>query len=92
MKLVDDRTKEEKVTHPWIVAATDTFLSGWGKAKGGASYCGWACKFRDIQKVMTWVCSRGDMKHVRLVSGNWRPKGVGHTHIYVVNDGHTSLY
>ena len=47
MKRVDDRTPDEIKTHIWIVAGTDSFLSGWGEAKGGVSYAGWACKYND---------------------------------------------
>ena len=91
MKLIDDRTEKEKVTHQWIIAATDRFMSGWGEARNGTSYAGWACEHKDIQKVETWVRSRSEMKRVRLVFGTWKPKGIGHTHIYVVREGHPAL-
>lgn len=91
MEQVDDRTAEEKKTHNWIVAMTDTFLSGWGKAAGGVSYAGWACRYDDLDKVERWVESRSDAKRVRIVGSDWRPRGDGHTHIYVVNDGHSAL-
>lgn len=91
MILKDDRTEEQKKTHRFIVAAIDRFMSGWGKAKGGLSYCGWACREKDVEKVMKWVSSRKEMKRVRVISGKWKPQGIGHTHIYVVEDGHTAL-
>jgi len=91
MEYQDDRTPNEKKTHNWIVAATDSFLSGWGKAKGGSSYFGWACKYKNLDQVENWVRSRGDMKRVRIVGPSWRPIGKGHTHIYVVDDKHNAL-
>ena len=51
MKRVDDRTSEEMKTHQIIVAGTDSFMSGWGEAKGGVSYAGWACRLADVYKV-----------------------------------------
>jgi hypothetical protein len=91
MKMQDDRTNEEKKTHAWIVAGTDRFMSGWGEARGGVSYAGWACKYEDLNKVESWVENRSDMKRVRVVGNDWRPKGVGHTHIYVVHENHNAL-
>ena len=88
---VDDRTEEQKATHLCIVAATDAFMSGWGSAKGGASYVGWACKPEHESDVLHWVHSRREMKRVRQVSSSWRPRGDGHTHIYVVGDNHPAL-
>jgi hypothetical protein len=91
MKIVDDRTPEQQQTHSVIIAMTDSFLSGWGEAEGGVSYAGWACKPEHVEKVERWVRSRSDAKRVREVAGNWRPRGAGHTHIYVVGDNHSAL-
>ena len=30
MKLIDDRTEEQKKTHTTLITATDKFMSGWG--------------------------------------------------------------
>ena len=65
MVTVDDRTDEQKATHTWLIIGTDSFLSGWGGASGGASYAAWACKTEDRDRVFNWVSSRGDMKRVR---------------------------
>jgi len=92
MIIQDDRTKEELTTHNCIVAMTDKFMSGWGQASGGISYAGWACTWKDIDKVKKWVRSRSDASRVRVVGGDWRPERKnGHAHIYVVHDGHPSL-
>lgn len=74
-----------------IVAATDSFMSGWGEAKNGTSYAGWACKPEHESQVHNWVSNRTEMKRVRIVGNDWRPKGIGHTHIYVVEDKHPAL-
>jgi len=87
--LVDDRTEEQKRTHTVIIAATDTFMSGWGQGVP-VSYAGWACQPKDARKVESWVRARGDMKNVREVLSTWRPR-IGHTHIYVVDEGHPAL-
>jgi hypothetical protein len=91
MELDDDRTPEQRKSHRLIVAGTDTFMSGWGKACDGVSYAGWACLPEQVNTVERWVRSRSDMKRVRVVSGNWRPKGTGHAHIYVVDQKHAAL-
>lgn len=91
MKLVDDRTEEQKQTHTWLVVMTDRFMSGWGEAKGGVSYATWACTYENLTQVKKWVRSRSDAMRVRVITGNYRPSGVGHCHVYVVNEGHPSL-
>ena len=92
MQLQDDRTKEQKATHSWIVLMTDRVLSGWGGAEGGPSYAGWACKPEDRHKVLAWVESRSDAMRIREVRGSYRPpSGAGHCHIYVVTDNHPSV-
>ena len=88
MKLQDDRTKEEKELYPVIILATDRFMSGWGEASGGVSYAGWACAEGVVNKVESWVRSRREMKRVRIVGNDYRPRGRGHCHIYVVKEGH----
>jgi len=91
MKIMDDRTDLEKRTHPVIVVGTDSFMSGWGEAKGGVSYAGWACTVGDHYAVDRWVRARSDMKRVRTVSDPYRPRGAGHCHIYVVGPCHAAL-
>jgi hypothetical protein len=80
----DDRTAEQKRTHTLIVLATDRWMSGWGKASGGASYAGWACTPEDLDACEAWVSQRSDMRNVRVVGGNYRPRaGAGHCRVYV---------
>ncbi len=91
MEITDDRNADQKQTHTCLIAGTDSFLSGWGKASGGTSYAAWACKPEHARPVRDWVESRGDMKRVREVSTNWKPTGNGHAHIYAVDDQHPAL-
>ena len=91
MELNDDRTEAQKRTHTCLIAGTDSFLSGWGKAEGGKSYAVWACKPEHMQNVWRWVKNRNDMKRVRRVYDPYRPCGVGHCHIYVVTEDHRAL-
>ena len=94
MRVRDDRTKEQKKTHTWLVVGTDKFLSGWGKASDGLSYAAWACKPEDRARVLTWVENRTDMLRVREVSTRyWRynPSATGECHIYLVDENHPAL-
>jgi hypothetical protein len=88
----DDRTPEQKQTHRLAWVMTDSFLSGWGHAKNGLSYAGWAFRDADTYAVERWVRSRSDSRRVRLVVlDGYRPTGAAHTHIYVVEPGHPAL-
>lgn len=80
----DDRTEEQKKTHPILVVGTDRFMSGWGGAAGGASFAAWACRPEDERRCLDWVESRGDMTRVRTTIDPYRPK-CAHLHIYVFN-------
>ena len=87
---IDDRTKEEKKTHRYLVTATDKFMSGWGEAKNGLSKCAWACKPEHLWAVLRWVENRPEMKYVNTTMDNWYPKAK-HVHIYVVDNNHPAL-
>jgi hypothetical protein len=92
MIIQDDRTEDQKLTHTHLVIGTDRFMSGWGKAQGGVSYAAWACRPEHRDKVLSWMVSRSDQSRIReAYSKNYRPKGIGHTHIYVVNQSHNAL-
>lgn len=59
----DDRTLEQLATHRWGVVAKDKFMSGWGRADGGASRCAWAVKDGlNLDRVENWVRSRKEMR------------------------------
>lgn len=89
----DDRSDEQKRTHPILIRGTDSFMSGWGGADGGASYAFWAVRLEDAYQVERWVRNRSDIQRVREVAGDYRPKSgaCAHCHIYVVEPGHPAL-
>lgn len=91
MIIEDDRTPEQKKTHYVVIAGTDSFMSGWGRAANGVSIAAWACKPEVQDKVWRWIKSRIEMKRVRQVVSNYRPRGKGHCHIYVVDDNHPAI-
>lgn len=97
MIIKDDRTPEQRKTHAYLVVGTDSFLSGWGGAEGGASYAAWACEDKHVEKVEAWVRARDEMKRVRVVCEDeekpYRPNPdiCAHLHIYVVEADHVSL-
>lgn len=74
------------------VVARDSFMSGWGGARGGTSRCCWAFDHTAVNsdRVFNWIKSRGDMKRVSLVDlRSYRvPSGTAHFHIYVWGTDH----
>jgi hypothetical protein len=92
--LVDDRSAEQMTTFIHAVVARDTVLSGFGDAKGGMSYCAWACRTADeAELAMEWVERRSDMTDVEVVDlDNYEPpKDAAHFHIYVCGPDHPAL-
>lgn len=85
MILKDDRTEEQKITHRWLVIATDSFMSGWGEARGGRSYAAWACTERNYHYWFSKISARPEMKRVRLLYEEkpYKPKIKGTCHIYI---------
>lgn len=96
METRDDRTKDQRQTHTYLVMGRDQFMSGWGRARGGTSYAAWACASQaHADAVALWVLNRTDITDVRIVrdmpDDPIRPQGKGHFHIYVVDAGHPAL-
>lgn len=92
MIINDDRTPEQRQTHILGVVARDKFMSGWGRAQGGASRCAWACEpGADLSRLERWVRSRSEMKYVNVVDlSTYRPpRGTAHFHIYVAEKAWT---
>ena len=49
---------EKKSSGPlMVVTATDRFMSGWGKAKGGLSKVGWVCAAANSSSVKCFFTS-----------------------------------
>lgn len=88
----DRRTDQQRETLRYLVSARDTFLSGWGRAKGGASLAVWACSASDVEAVYRWVLSRPEMRHVSVDKDKLpRRRNVAHVSIYPVQAGHPAL-
>ena len=85
MQIEDDRNDEQRAQLSILVIGTDTFMSGWGLAKGGVSYAAWATDEAHLSDTLAWVERRKDLKRVRVVYGSYKPRGQGHLHIYVSN-------
>lgn len=84
----DDRTAEQQQTHRYGIVAKDRFMSGWGEAKNGSSWCAWATdSINDAAKLLEWVRRRDEMQFVRLTDlAQYKPAyGAAHFHIYVVD-------
>lgn len=87
-EIQDDRTPEQRETHTLLAVGTDSFMSGWGGARNGASYAAWAATPENASACLAWVESRGDMKRVREVydppTAPYRPgPHCAHLHVYV---------
>jgi hypothetical protein len=95
MEIKDDRTPEQHETHTELVIAHDTYMSGWGGAKYGKSYCAWACHPYHTEAVLQWVQNRSEMRNVKVVDSDHKPRGSngkwGHYHIYVVGENHPAV-
>lgn len=96
MTYQDDRTEEQKQTHRWLVVAKDKFMSGWGGAQGGASWCGWACRtFEQMERLKKWVNDRKEMRYVSIRKDEGKRIRTGrscaHFHLYVADETHPAL-
>ena len=84
--LKDDRTPEQRKTHTCLWGGTDRFLSGWDCNDNKASYAFWACKPEHGNALESRLRQRSDMKNVRQVSPNYRPRHDVLAHIYVADN------
>ena len=69
----DTRTDEQKAATICYVVATDSFMSGWGKATGRSYYaiaCGSSESYDDVANRMS---HRDEMKRQRYCGKDWRP-------------------
>ena len=87
MRITDDRKEGRKY---YVVGGIDTFMSGWGCAKGVKSYAFWAVPWElggsYHYQLKQWVANRGDIKRVCEYYPNNRVyRSTGLIHIYVVD-------
>ena len=78
---------EKKSSGPlMVVTATDRFMSGWGKAKGGLSKVGWVCAAQDLNETHSMVKGRSEMKYVNYtLYKDHRPRNCKHFSYYLVD-------
>lgn len=82
--IIDDRrTDEDKAATLFLVVATDSFMSGWGKAQGRSLF---AVPCRDeaqAEIVADNMRHRSEMKRVRIVNRTWRPSLTSGDHLSI---------
>jgi hypothetical protein len=89
IRIKDDRTDEQKITHTKMVLARDTFMSGWGECENGNSYAAWAlpkdAQPSEVSRATQWVRMRDEMRGIRIKPTTYRPSSSpnDHLHIYV---------
>lgn len=91
--VIDDRRSEdEKAQTRCFAVGTDSFMSGWGHAPG-KSYFALPCKdWREAQTCAENLRRRGDMKRVRVVGADWRPKLRDGDHLSIRNRDESSRH
>lgn len=73
--IIDDRrTEEEKATTWGFVVATDSFMSGWGMAPGRSYLAVPVRSPREAMVVADNMRHRSEMRRVRTVGRDWRPR------------------
>ncbi len=63
----DRRTEAQKQRLTLLVVGTDKVLSGWGQARGGASFLAFACDSKTLDQVLKMARDRTDLYRVRVV-------------------------
>ncbi len=74
--IIDDRrTKRDKARTVGFVVATDSFMSGWGQARNGRSiFAVPLSSWEQSDIVEANMRARSEMKRVRVVGKDWKPK------------------
>ena len=70
----DERTEDEKAATVGFVAATDAYMSGWGKAPGRSIYAIPLMDWDQLDAVRDNFDEYGHMKRVRVCARDWRPR------------------
>lgn len=92
MPTINDKRKAADVEKlNWVVCGKDSFMSGWGGAKGGRSFAAWACHDDNVDEILAQAESRGDITYItaKKMPANARDirrlRGNDHLTIYVRN-------
>ena len=84
--MIDDkRTEQEKAETEGFVVATDSFMSGWGLARGTSYF---AVPYRatdNPQAIFERLDDRPEMKRVRYAGKDYRPKLRENDHLSIRN-------
>ena len=73
--VIDDRrTDEDKRRTVGFVVATDSFMSGWGKAQGRSLFAVPLSNWDQADTVLANLQARSEMKRPRIVGADYRPK------------------
>ena len=70
----DNRSEDEKRRTVGFVVATDSFMSGWGLAPGRSIFAVPFETWEQAKVVEDNMRHRSEMKRVRVVGRDWRPK------------------
>ena len=83
--IIDDRRSEKDKARTWgFVVATDSFMSGWGRAPGRSIFAVPVVDLRQAEIVLDNMEHRTEMKRARLVlADNYRPKLRGGDHFSI---------
>ena len=83
----DRRTAEERKATAGFVVATDSFMSGWGKARGRSLF---AVPFSHEQakeglheRIADNMRDRSEMQRVRIVGADYRPRLYNGDHLSI---------
>jgi len=81
----DDRDRAEKMGTEWFAIGTDSYLSGWGQAPRRSLYALPCRDFKEAELCAENLKKRGDMKRVRIVAGDWRPRLRSGDHLHIAS-------
>ena len=73
---------ENQLAGRWLVKAKDPFLSGWGKAEGGSSWCAWAFSNLDAAMAFEKLLHNTNFQYIGVVGWPYRPNSAAHLSIY----------
>ncbi|KKN40355.1 hypothetical protein LCGC14_0734070 [marine sediment metagenome] len=79
----DQRTEADKAATVCFVVATDGFMSGWGQAPGRSIFAVPCRSWEESSTVTDNMNHRSEMKRVRLVGLDWRPRLLKGDHLSI---------
>lgn len=84
--IIDDRrSAEDKARTVLLVVATDSFMSGWGHAPGKSYFAVPCASLEQAEIVEENMRHRSEMKRVRIVYKDYRPRLRAGDHLSIRN-------